>query len=175
MANKRTYKLLNNVGIVLLFIIMVSGTVQYLAPHFSWSLDGVRSGSMSPVIKRGALVIGQPVKPENVAANDIIIFRPASGDGNLIVHRVIKIENNSALRFITKGDTSAISDPYPVPAANVVARVIFHPPLLGFIAIFFSTPVGFVVAIVLPGATLVIVLGHSILSEVRKRKVVTGK
>jgi hypothetical protein len=72
--------------------------------------------------------------------------------------------------FTTKGDANPLPEPFPVPARNVEAKVIYHVPVLGFIAIFLKTPAGFLVSVVLPGAAVAILCVKSILSEIKKRK-----
>jgi len=148
-----------------LFLILLSGVVLYAAPHFGWQIDGVRSGSMAPAIERGTLVIGKSVKPESIAVNDIIIFRPVGVGENLLVHRVIGIELKSPRLFQTKGDAETKPDPYPVPAQNVMAKVLFSLPLLGYLAMFLKTPYGFVMSVVVPGLVIIAVCIYGIRRE----------
>lgn len=164
------FNTLNTIGVVLILIVMLSGITLYIAPHFGWRIDGVRSGSMAPEIERGTMVIGQPVKPESIKVNDIIIFRPVNVGENLLAHRVIGIQSNSPLWFKTKGDANPLPDPFPVPARNVEARVIYHIPLLGFAAMFLKTPVGFAVSLVLPGGALALMCLQSLSGEIKRNK-----
>ena len=165
----KIYNVLNIIGILIILLIMIMGLTLYLAPHFGWVIDGVRSNSMAPEIERGHLVIGQPVPPESIAINDIIISRPVAVGENLLVHRVIKIENNSPLFFTTKGDANPLPDPDPVPAKNVEAKVVAHTPIIGFAAIFLKTPVGFATSLALPGIIVALLLLQSISSELKKK------
>ncbi len=162
---------LNIVGIAITALILLCGLILYVAPHLGWSIDGVRSGSMAPEIERGTLVIAQPVKPESIAVNDVIIFRPVNMGENLLVHRVIGIQNISPLWLTTKGDANPLPDPTPVPARNIKGKVIFRIPILGFVAMFFKTPVGFIVSVVLPGAALALLCLQSLSTELKRNKV----
>lgn len=150
---------------LVLFLILLSGVVLYMAPHSGWHIDGVRSGSMAPAIERGTLVVGKSVKPGAIAVNDIIIFRPVGVGENLLVHRVISIEMKSPRLFQTKGDAETKPDPYPVPAQNVIAKVLFSLPLLGYLAMFLKTPYGFVMSVVVPGLVIIAVCVYSIRRE----------
>jgi signal peptidase len=169
MNMKHWYGILNGIGVVLLLLILMFGFVLYLAPHLGWRIDGVRTGSMSPTITRGTLVVAAPVKPETVALNDIIIFRSTMAE-NDISHRVIGITRNSPLEFYTKGDANAVPDPERVPARNVVARVVFHAPLIGFAAMFMKTPVGFLASVVVPGITIAYIFLTMLRSELSGKK-----
>ena len=147
------------------FLILLFGVAIHLGPHFGWQIDGVRSGSMAPAIERGTLVIGKSVKPESIAVNDIIIFRPVGVGEYLLCHRVISIEAKSPRLFQTKGDAGTKPDPYPVPAQNVVAKVLFSLPLLGYLAMFLKTPYGFVMSVVVPGLVIIAVCVYGIRRE----------
>ncbi len=157
-------------GVGFLVLFLTAGVVIYAAPHFGWRIDAVRSNSMAPEKKRGALVIAQPVKPESILLNDIIIFQPVGVGENLLCHRVVTIEHNSPLQFLTKGDAYAAADPYPVPAQNVAAKVIYHVPVLGYAILFLKTPVGFLVTLLIPGITVTFMCLSDIVTELRRRK-----
>jgi signal peptidase len=94
----------------------------------------VGSGSMTPVLKVGDITIIAKTPATNIKVGDIIEYRNAE---NLdIVHRVIKIQQvNGTLQFITKGDANNAADPAPVDSANVLGRVIFDVPKIGWVAI----------------------------------------
>ncbi len=166
------YRILNGIGIALLLLLMAGGVFIYMAPHFGWRVETVRSSSMSPEIDRGTLVVARPVESEAIAVGDIIIFRPASVGENLICHRVIGIERNSPLQFRTKGDAQGIPDAFLVPERNVVGRVIYHAHILGYALLFSKTPVGFVLTLVIPGIVVTAMCLRNIWEELfwKKRK-----
>ncbi len=143
-----------------------------MAPHFGWCTEPVRSGSMSPEIERGALVVARPVDSETIAVGDIIIFRPVSIGENLVCHRVIDVERNSPLQFQTKGDAAVNPDPFLVPERNVVGKVIYHAHILGYALLFSKTPVGFLITLVIPGIVVTAMCLRNIWSELfwKKRK-----
>jgi len=70
----------------------------------------------------------------NIKVGDIIEYQNASKLD--IVHRVIKIEQvNGTMEFITKGDCHDTADSAPVLPANVVGKVVFDVPKIGWIAV----------------------------------------
>lgn len=137
-------------GLVIMVVLMVAAVLTYLAPHFGWRVDALSSGSMAPQLKEGSLVITRPVGPETVRVGDIITFLPSLPGEDPITHRVIAIEHNSPLQFLTKGDANTGGDPASVPEQNLLGRVSLHIPYLGYAVEFLKTPWGFVVALVIP-------------------------
>ena len=94
----------------------------------------VISGSMRPTLDVGDVVIIAKVSADTIKPGDIIQFREA--EGITTVHRVIEIqeiEGNTV--FITQGDANRRPDANPVLPANVVGKVIFNIPKVGWAAI----------------------------------------
>lgn len=94
----------------------------------------VISGSMRPTLEVGDVVIVVKAPTDTVRPGDIIQFREA--EGVTTVHRVVEVqevEGNTV--FVTKGDANSAPDPEPVLAANVVGKVIFNVPKIGWAAI----------------------------------------
>jgi len=119
-------------------------------------IDAVLSGSMEPALPLGGVVFIKPVEPTDIGPGSIIAYR--SGEP-LITHRVVDVIDESELSFITKGDANQSPDLSPdlspVPAASVVGKVIFDVPYLGYLAAFVKTPLGFLLAIFLPGLAII--------------------
>jgi len=115
-------------------------------------IDAVLSGSMEPALPLGGVVFIKPVEPADIGPGSIIAYR--SGEP-LITHRVVDVIDESELSFITKGDANQSPDLSPVPAASVVGKVVFDVPYLGYLAAFVKTPLGFLLAIILPGLAII--------------------
>jgi len=166
----RTYGILYVISIILFCLILLGGVAIYSAPHLGWVIDGVPTRSMSPTISRGALVIAKPVQTNSIALGDIIIYRSNITPKNNICHRVVSISTSSPLIFHTKGDANAFWDPEPVPAQDIIAKVVWHFPVIGFAAIFIHTPVGFIVSVVVPGLTIAFLILSALRSELSGKK-----
>lgn len=143
-------------GIVLAIFLVLTSFAIYMAPHFGWRVDGLRSGSMAPLMNTGDMVVTRPVKPETVQVNDIIIFRSLDKRQNLIIHRVIGIGTGPPLTFQTKGDANENPDPFSVPAGNLVGELAFHAPVMGYGVLFLQTTSGFFASLVIPGVCLTV-------------------
>ena len=117
-------------ALVALFTLVVIG--------FSTGLFGVHpsligSGSMTPNLMVGDIVVAREVPVENIKVGDVITFQEK---GVTIVHRVIEIQSDAGqIIFITQGDANASADP-PVLANYFKGKVIFTIPKIGWISIF---------------------------------------
>lgn len=91
---------------------------------------------------------------------DIITFHSTDEalDGSLNTHRIVSVEraaDGSAI-YHTKGDANATEDADPVPAANVVGRVVFISAGLGVVVSLLTNPLLFFPLIVLPLVILLV-------------------
>lgn len=94
----------------------------------------VISGSMRPALDVGDVVIIAKVSTANIKPGDIIQFREP--EGVTTVHRVVEIQESEGQKFfITQGDANSEPDANPVLFANVVGKVIFEIPKIGWAAI----------------------------------------
>lgn len=121
----------------------------------------VESGSMTPTIQPGSLII---VKPQNeYKENEIVTFKKNS-DVDIkarhatTTHRIVKIENDL---FITKGDANESEDPEPVSKNLIVGRLLLTIPFLGYPVSFAKTQTGLILLIIIPA---VLIIYHEILN-----------
>jgi signal peptidase len=133
---KRVAKYSGNIllGLLLAFVIIT----MLLSVVFSDSVAIVRSGSMSPAMPAGALALVVPIAPEDVKVGNIITFKlppdPTIKNPDVTVsHRVVDVQNEEGLYFVTKGDANEEQDPFLLPAANIQGKVIFNIPRLGYV------------------------------------------
>ena len=95
----------------------------------------VPSGSMIPTIRPGDVVIVAKSQAGSVTLGDIVEYHDVRENLN-IVHRVIEVHGEDGQRyFITKGDNNSSPDADPVPAQNVIGKVVFNIPKVGWISI----------------------------------------
>ena len=96
----------------------------------------VPSGSMIPEILPGDVVIVAKAQADNVKAGDIIEYHNVKENIN-IVHRIVEVHGEGGQQyFITKGDNNALPDADAVPAQNVIGKVVFNIPKIGWVSIF---------------------------------------
>ena len=81
----------------------------------------------------GALALMEPIDPSEIKLGDIIAFNPVGDEETIVSHRVIEVLGAGiSLEFRTQGDANEEPDYLNVPAANILARVRFNIPKLGY-------------------------------------------
>ena len=134
----------------------------------NFKVMSVLSGSMEPAIKMGSIVV---VKPErDYKIGDVITFTFRKNEIP-ITHRIYNTEVvDGEIYYITKGDANKAPDEKRVSKKQVVGKVLFSLPYLGFLAEFSRKPVGFLLLIVIPAVIIVYDETRKIIEEVKKRK-----
>ncbi|MBS3873856.1 MAG: signal peptidase I [Firmicutes bacterium] len=150
-------------AVVLVFFLIqsrVTGGVPAVLGHQLYIVGG---GSMSPAFSAGSVVMVRPQEASTIRLGDIITYRdPDSNTTAIIVtHRVVGIAQGEALTFTTRGDANHADDPLPLPASNIIGRVAYTIPFLGYVLSFMQTKNGMLLMLVLPASVVIVV-------EVRK-------
>ena len=108
----------------------------------------VQSGSMSPAINTGDLVI---VKPSSkYKKGDIVTF--LSKGKITTTHRIADIQNN---QIITKGDANQVNDQGFIEKEQILGKVFYNLPNFGYLVIFIKSIPGLILFIIIP-ATIII-------------------
>ena len=132
------------VGIVGLLAIFLFGFKL-----FGFQIYTVLSGSMEPTYLTGSVVYVQKVNTDDLKKGDVITYKV--GSKTLVTHRIIELvpdpEDPERTLFRTKGDNNNTADGALVEPQNVVGRVAFGIPLLGYLSVFLQTPYGKIAAI----------------------------
>lgn len=83
----------------------------------------VLTGSMSPTIEVGDLVIVKDINPEDINVDDVITFSSTSSD-NITTHRVKEVLNDGQdISYVTQGDANNVEDPMPVESDVLLGKV----------------------------------------------------
>lgn len=131
-------RLCTAVGALMLVALGVVGLGASVVPRvMGMQSYAIISGSMEPAYPTGSLVYAEPAEGAALQAGDVAAFWR---DQDVIVHRVR--ENVSAEgELVTKGDANDEVDIRPVPYQNVLGRVVFSVPYVGYFLIALgSTP-----------------------------------
>jgi signal peptidase len=133
----------------------------------------VLTGSMTPAYPPGTLVIVRPVEPADIRIGDPITYQIQPGRPELVTHRVVAISSSNGDRsYTTQGDSNDLADASPVVPDQVMGRVWYSVPYLGYI----NTMVGANRSWLVPllAVALFLFAGYSIASglvdAVRKRR-----
>ena len=152
--------------IVPLLAILLSVVVLVL-PYLGWDNGAIISGSMEPTIEVGSMVVTQPYTDSNEPQiGDIITFaRPGLG---VVCHRIVNL-NPSGPGYITQGDANDNADLWVVQRKEIIGKVVFHVPYLGYTSDFVRSKYGFIFLILLPGLVISVAELRSIRRELEAR------
>lgn len=177
MMRKRLLKWCSYVTIVILTIIIAmsifliikaKSNPDKIPAFFGYMPMTVLSGSMSPVIQAGDLIIVKTIKPEEVKVGDVITYNVDKKI--LVTHRVVEILNdNKEIRFRTKGDANRVVDEKLVSGRQIVGSLAYKIPYGGHAAKLAASPQGFVLLVVIPAFLLIGGELKTILSCVRSK------
>lgn len=147
----------------ILFVLALLPVVVYAVPQVVGADHSytVLSSSMAPTYQAGDVVIVSEVDTSTIESGDVITFDPPPGHGmdgaDRVTHRVVGVVERDGTRYFrTKGDAAEEPDGTLIPEANVIGRVTFAIPYLGYVIAFANTPLGIGTLVVLPASLLVL-------------------
>ena len=116
----------------------------------------VTSDSMSKTLEIGDAVFSRKVSFEDLKVGDIITVKV--GKSGYFTHRIVEIDKASET-VTTRGDANAANDPMSTPKENIVGKMWYSVPLIGYFSILLSKIPGtaMLIALVLIAAVLVAV------------------
>ena len=129
----------------------ISGGAPQIAGHEMYI---VMSDSMNPEFYKGSLAFVRESPPQEIFSNDIITYHSPVNPDSLVTHRVVEVRTQNRYSYITRGDANPANDPNPVPSANVVGRVVYTVPYIGYLLDFVQTREGLILLIFVPGALI---------------------
>jgi len=143
---------------VLVFFLLQSRIAGGAPSIAGYQLYIVLSGSMSPAFETGSVVLVRPLAPSAVQPGDIITYRdpdPEKAD-TIVTHRVMAVLPTEPLSFTTRGDANNANDLIPIPASNLLGRVNYSVPLLGYLLSFVRTGAGILLMVIVPALLIVV-------------------
>ena len=128
------YKKNKAVGMAVpLFLVLVM--IYFYSGYFKFYAIAIASGSMSPIIGKGDVVVVDR-KFNELEVGDVIAFKK---ENLIIVHRIVKIlEIDDKLYYYTKGDANAEKDNWVIFDDSVIGRVVFNLPYIGYPTLWFN-------------------------------------
>jgi signal peptidase len=143
-------------GALLLSLALISLGWVILWRSAGAQILSVESGSMAPALNKGDLLIDLKAQPQSVKGGDVISYRSLHNPGQLITHRVVRIDYGRR-QFITKGDNLSQPDPV-VPFSSLAGKTIKAVPKVGYLFDQLHKPLGLLAFVYLPA--LLISLGE---------------
>lgn len=149
-------------------LVIVAGTVVVSALNIpgGWRIFTVSSGSMSPSISSGSLIVTKPQKEYSIG--DIITFQLDKYQEKTITHRIFNVfENSDSIRFATKGDANDAVDNNLITINNIVGKMVFQIPFGGSVVMAAKTSVGKIFLIFIPTIFIVFIETKKIIKELK--------
>jgi len=114
----------------------------------------IQSGSMENTIMTGDIILIKSMQQYN--KYDVITFK--EGGDRIVTHRIIQVNEGEAAKsdFITKGDANRSIDNDTVRQEQILGKVMFVVPKVGFLVAFAKSPFGLIILILIPSALLII-------------------
>lgn len=154
---KKTANILSTLAVILALALVL----LLVAPRvFGVHVFTVLSGSMEPAYPVGSMIYVKSVDPFQLKEGDVISF--LLDENTIATHRITGIvpdeEDESVIRFRTKGDANDAEDGSLVHCRNVVGTPIFTIPKLGYFADYIQHPPGMYIAVSAAAIVLLILL-----------------
>lgn len=143
MSQKKTKKIKILISSVVVCILTFLLMIVYIPKFMGYKSFYIESGSMSPSITQGSMVLEKKVEFEDIAEGDILTFKNDTGT-EYFTHRVVSIDTANKM-LVTKGDANEDVDPGETNYYFVEGRVDFSVPLVGYLMSFLNSTTGKIV------------------------------
>jgi signal peptidase len=109
------------------------------------------SGSMSPAIETGDVVVITAISPLEARVGDVITFHDPERKSRLLTHRVrtLRVAGDS-VEFVTQGDANTTRERWSVAADGTIGRTAYRIPRLGYALNWVTGAIGRLAFIVSP-------------------------
>ena len=166
---KKVFKIIYSIFIAFIVAVALLLIVSIFPITGNYKIMTVISGSMEPAIRMGSVAVVKPAPDYKIG--DIITFGPYSKTKAPTSHRVydIKIVNDNPV-YTTKGDANDTPDQREVRKSDIMGKVLFSVPYLGFAVDFAQKPAGFALIIIIPAAVIIGDEVKKIINEIKKKK-----
>jgi signal peptidase len=156
---------------VVIGVIALAGlllVISFLPVTGNYKVMMVLSGSMEPDIKIGSLVIVKPALDYKIG--EVITFKKKT-DLDPTTHRIEEIRvAGGEMLYTTKGDANNASDRSEASKSDIIGKVLFDIPYLGYVINFIQKPFGFLLMIIIPAFIIIGDEVKKIYNEVKKKK-----
>lgn len=135
-----SYKTNKTNSVIYLFgVVLIVSFGLFVAGVFKYRPVAILTYSMEPIFTRGDAVIVEKLDDEEknkLKKGDIIQYQL---DKTVVVHRIIKVkkEDNKKV-YILKGDNNNAKDPKPVYMEQIMGKVLFSIPKVGYPSVWLS-------------------------------------
>lgn len=112
----------------------------------------VQSGSMEPTIMTGDVIVIK--KSYEYKTGDVITFNDTHS--RRVTHRISANVSGKKDEFVTKGDANRTEDNAVVNISDILGKVVYTIPDLGYFIVFAKKPVGIAIFLIVPSVLIVL-------------------
>lgn len=141
-------------GALIVVLIGLALSVSVLPRYTGIQVREVVSGSMQPAIQTGAMVVAVPASLNSLKPGDVIAFHQPDQPSRIITHRIVGIREDKGWSATTKGDANSSEDYWHVAPDDVLGKVWFSVPRLGYVTHAAATKAGFFVLLLAPSVVI---------------------
>ena len=104
----------------------------------------------------GSLAVVRSTDVTSISLGDMINFRTAVSLNTTATQRVVEINREEGLKFVTSGDGAGAAQTTVVPAEDVLGRVLISLPFYGRMVDYVQTSQGLILLIFVPGVIIIV-------------------
>ena len=111
--------------------------LYFLKWYFRFYSVAIASGSMAPEIKKGDIaIVDKKYSYKKLKKGEVIAFKH---EDIIVVHRLAKkVKINGEYLYYTKGDANSHIDDFVLEKDNIIGKVKFKIPYLGYPTVWFN-------------------------------------
>lgn len=128
--------------IIFMVVLVVVALFSFVPKCFGYTGYVIETGSMEPTISIGSVVY---VRECDLKLNDIVTYK---SNDQLITHRIVGVDEMNRT-LITKGDAHKYNDDYKVSVSDVLGKVEYSIPFVGYCVMYLQSLEGIVSTILL--------------------------
>ena len=165
----KIFKTIYYIVVALIAMIALLLIISVLPVTGNYKVLTVLSGSMEPSIKTGSVVIVKSVDKYKIG--DVITFGAKTKIKTPVTHRIydIKVVEGKVF-YITKGDANDAPDLKEISQKEIIGKVLFSVPYLGYAVETAKKPIGFMSIIIVPAVLIIYDEFRKIIREVQKSR-----
>lgn len=164
---RKIAKILGNVFIGLILLCGLLVAFSLLPVKDNYKLYAVMSGSMTPKLPVGSLVVVKPKATYKIG--DVITFTSGASNKDKTTHRIYAITNSEGQQqYTTKGDANNAPDEKPVSRGQILGKQFIMLPYMGYVLNYIQTPFGLVLIILVPSVIIIYEEFRKIMNEIKE-------
>lgn len=158
-------KVISIISNIIFYIILAIAAVGIILRLSGFGLYSVVTPSMTPAYPVGSLIITSPVEFDALKEGDVITF--ALSGNTIVTHRVYSVDE-SKKTLITKGDANDTPDRFELSGKDIIGKVVFSVPYIGFLSILLTTSRGIILLVGIAVAMLCIFAAYKLFLKSRE-------